>query len=267
MKQPPGYEDTQFPSYICKLNKALYGLKQAPTTWYSRLSFKLQELGFVSSKADCSLFIYKHQGIVIYILIYVDDIIVTGSSAQLIDKFLWQLQAEFVMKDLGDLHYFLGIEVKHTIKGFVLLRSKYIGDLLKRAKMENFKSVNTPMSTTEKLMRTEGTALSAIEATHYHNIVGALQYITLTRPDVAFPVNRVCQFLQNPTNLHLVAVKRILCYLKGTVSIGLSINKSASTLLIAFSDADWAGCPDDRRSTSGFAVFFGANLISWSSRK
>jgi histone deacetylase 1/2 len=114
---------------------------------------------------------------------------------------------------------------------------------------------------------TEGETLSSDDSTRYRSIVGALQYITLTRPDIAFSVNKVCQFLHAPTTVHWTAVKRILRYLKGTLSLGLRLSKSGSTMVSAFSDADWAGCLDDRRSTGGFAVFFGSNLVSWSARK
>jgi histone deacetylase 1/2 len=119
----------------------------------------------------------------------------------------------------------------------------------------------------EKLSVTSGHSLGPEDSTRYRSIVGALQYLTLTRPDVSFSVNKVCQFLYSPTTVHWEAVKRILRYLKGTLSLGLRIGKSKTILVSAFSDADWAGCPDDRRSTGGFAIYLGANLISWSARK
>lgn len=133
--------------------------------------------------------------------------------------------------------------------------------------MSNCKPAPTPMSTTEKLSREEGSKLSPTDTTKYRSVVGALQYLTLTRPDIAFAVNKVCQYLHTPTELHWTAVKRILRYVKGTCETGLKLARSSSTVLSAFSDADWAGSTDDRRSTSGFAIFFGSNLISWSARK
>jgi histone deacetylase 1/2 len=133
--------------------------------------------------------------------------------------------------------------------------------------MAGCKPVDTPLSTSEKLSLVDGEMLSSDDSTRYRSIVGALQYITLTRPDISYSVNKVCQFLHTPTTVHWTTVKRILRYLQGTISLGLRIRKSTSILLSAFSDADWAGCPDDRRSTGGFAVFFGSNLISWSARK
>jgi histone deacetylase 1/2 len=123
------------------------------------------------------------------------------------------------------------------------------------------------MSTSEKLSVHEGEPLGVEDSTRYRSIVGALQYLTLTRPDISFSVNKVCQFLHAPTTHHWTAVKRILRYLKDTSKLGLRLSKSSSMIVSAFSDADWAGCPDDRRSTGGFAVFLGSNLISWSARK
>ena len=123
------------------------------------------------------------------------------------------------------------------------------------------------MSSTDKLSATAGTILSPTDATEYRSIVGGLQYLTITRPDLSFAVNRVCQYLHSPTNVHWSAVKRILRYVRLTVSYGLHLRPSSSAVLSAFSDADWAGCPDDRRSKGGYAVFLGPNLIAWSARK
>ena len=151
--------------------------------------------------------------------------------------------------------------------GIVLTQEKYASDLLKRVGMGDCKSVNTPLSSSEKLSLFEGTPLGPSDATRYRSVVGALQYLTLTIPDIAFDVNKVCQFLHAPTTTHWEAVKRILRYVKQCTKLGLKIHMSASTLVSAFSDADWAGCVDDRKSTGGFAVFLGGNLVSWSARK
>jgi len=267
MKQPPGFVDSQHPDYLCKLDKSLYGLKQAPRAWFSRLSSKLLQLGFTASKADVSLFIFNKAGIQMYILIYVDDIIIVSSSSMATKRLLAQLQADFAVKDLGTLSYFLGIEVRHTSHGLVLTQRKYIQDLLSRTNMLTSKGVSTPMVPSEKLLLDSGDKLSPEDTTRYRSVVGALQYLSLTRPDISFCVNRVCQFLSAPTTVHWAAVKRILRYLHDTADMGLCFTKSGSSLLSAFSDADWGGNPDDRRSTGGYAIFFGGNLISWSSRK
>jgi histone deacetylase 1/2 len=267
MKQPPGFEDSARPHFICKLDKALYGLKQAPRAWFARLSGALVELGFQASKADVSLFILNQKGIHIYILIYVDDIIIVSSSSAATDRLLQQLSSIFAVKDLGNLNYFLGIEVHQSSTGLLLTQRKYIQDLLMRTNMETSKPVSTPMLPADKLSLRDGDPLSPEDATKYRSVVGTLQYLSFTRPDISFSVNRVCQFMSAPTTAHWAAVKRILRYLRGTTGMGLSITKTSAPLLSAFSDADWAGNPDDRRSTGGFTIFFGENLISWGSRK
>jgi hypothetical protein len=267
MRQPPGYEDKQYPNYVCKLDKALYGLKQAPRAWYARLCGKLVRLGFTPSKGDTSLFFYTKGSVTIFVLVYVDDIIVASSSVDATRALLRDLEAEFALKDLGDLHYFLGIEVKRNSDGLLLSQQRYATDVVKRANMWHCKPVDTPISATEKLSLTEGEALGEEDSTKYRSIVGALQYLTLTRPDLSFSVNKVCQFLHKPATVHWGAVKRIIRYVKGTLTMGLQLRRSTSTLVSAFSDADWAGCVDDRQSTGGFAVFFGPNLVSWSARK
>jgi histone deacetylase 1/2 len=265
MKQPPGFEKGD--QLICKLDKALYGLKQAPRAWYARLSTKLQQLGFSPSKSDTSLFFLAKPEVTMFVLVYVDDIIVASSTQAAVSGLLRQLRGDFALKDLGDLHYFLGIEVKKVADGITLSQGRYARDLLKRAGMEKCKGVASPMSSTEKLTKSEGKFLSLDDVTRYRSLVGGLQYLCMTRPDISFAVNKVCQYLQAPTALHWAAVKRILRYIQHTIDIGMKIRRSPSSLVSAFSDADWAGCPDDRRSTGGFAVYFGPNLISWSARK
>ena len=200
-------------------------------------------------------------------LIYVHDIIVTSSSSEADATLLQDLKKEFALKDLGELNYFLGIEVTRGEHGLVLSQEKYAREILSRVGMNNCKPCATPLSSTEKLSCFEGIALGSEDGTKYRSIVGALQYLTLTRPDLSYSVNKVCQFLHAPTTNHWTAVKRILRYIKHTIDWGFRIRKSNTTLASAFSDADWAGSVDDRRSTGGFAVFLGDNLISWSARK
>ncbi|KAK1618045.1 hypothetical protein QYE76_023562 [Lolium multiflorum] len=267
MQQPPGFEDPRYPQHVCKLQRALYGLKQSPRAWYARLSDRLLQLGFAPSRADTSLFIYNQRGCQIYMLVYVDDIVIAGSSSSAVDHVVHTLSATFPIKDLGRLEYFLGIEAAYKSQGMILTQHKYALDLLHRANMENCRAVTTPMSSTDKLSRDDGDPLGPDDVFRYRSLVGGLQYLTLTRPDLSFAVNKVCQYLSRPTTVHYEAVKRILRYIKGTLSTGLHIQPSSSTVLDIYTDADWAGCPDDRRSTGGFAIFLGGNLISWSSRK
>jgi histone deacetylase 1/2 len=174
MRQPPGFEDQNAPNYICKLGKALYGLKQAPRAWFSRLSSKLYALSFTSSRTDTSLVLYHKSGITLYVLIYVDDIIVTSSSDKAIAALLKDLNDDFAIKDLGELHFFLGLEVKKTESGLLLTQEKYARDLLDKVGMTNCKSAPTPMSSTEKLSLHDGTPLSPDDNTQYRSIVGAL---------------------------------------------------------------------------------------------
>jgi hypothetical protein len=265
MAQPPGFIHPQFPQHVCKLHKALYGLKQAPRAWYSRLSDRLLELGFIGSHSDSSLFIRRAPPEITYVLIYVDDILITSSLPQGTDSLLQSLQDDFAIKDLGPLNYFLGMEAISTTDGIILSQQRYILDLLRKSNMSEAKPVKTPMSTAHTLTLLSGDTLT--DPSPYRSLVGALQYLSLTRPNISFAVNKVSQFMHRPTSLHLQAVKRILRYLKSTISYGLLLRRSPSRTLQAYSDADWAGCPDDRKSTGGFCVFLGPNLISWSSRK
>ena len=175
MRQPPGYEDTHKPDYICKLDKALYGLKQAPRAWYSRLSSQLTSLGFIASKSDTSLFIYHKSDITIYMIIYVDDIIVASSSVVATNTLLKALRNEFALKDLGDLHFFLGIEVHHTDNGLVLNQAKYARGVLQRVSMTHSKPSPTPLSSSEKITAHEGELLGPEDSTRYRSMVGALR--------------------------------------------------------------------------------------------
>jgi hypothetical protein len=202
-----------------------------------------------------------------YLLVYVDDIIIASSTEKATAALLQDLKTEFPLKDLGDLHYFLGIEVNKVNNGIVLTQGKYASDLLRRVGMMDCKPVSTPLSTSEKLSLYKGTLLGPEDATKYRSIVGTLQYLTLTRPNISFAINKVCQYLHAPTTDHLTAVKRILRYIKQCVQLGLNIHRSTSTLVSAFSDADWAGSIDDRKSIGGFAVYLGSNLISWQAKK
>jgi histone deacetylase 1/2 len=226
------------------------------------LSSQLIQYGFVASKSDTSLFIYHKSRVTIYILIYVDYIIVASPSSAATDALLKALSGEFALKDLGNLHYFLGIEVHQVDDGIVLSQAKYAQDVLSRVGMTHCSGSPTPLSSSEKITAKEGDMLGPEDITNYRSMVGALQYLTLTRPDISYAVNKVCQYLHAPTTVHWTAAKRILRYVKHTLSMGLTFMRSSSTLVSAFSYANWAGCVDDRRSTRRFAVYFGPNLIS-----
>jgi histone deacetylase 1/2 len=268
MCQPPGFEDPAHPQHLCRLVKAIYGLKQAPRAWHARLSSVLGKLGFKASAADTSLFICQRSDVTVYLLVYVDDIIVVSSSPTASTQLVSALRDDFAVKDLGPLHFFLGIEVlRQSSGGLVLTQRKYALELLRRAGMIKCQPATTPMTVTDPLSISTGVPLLPDDATRYRSVVGGLQYLTVTCPDLSYAVNRVCQFLHEPRDVHWAAVKRILRYVKFTGDHGLRVSPSSSILLSAFSDADWAGDSDDRRSTGGHAIFFGGNLIAWSARK
>lgn len=193
-----------------------------------------------------------------------DDIIISGSTSIVIQQVIQSLTTEFDIKDLSELHYFLGIQITKTTHGLFLSQTKYIHDLLQKVEMVECKACDTPCLPYNRLFKDDGTPYN--NPTAYRSIVGALQYLTFTRPDIAFSVHQVCQFMQSPMVSHFTAVKRILCYLKGTLSVGISYTRGDLSLK-AFSDVEWAGDPNDRRSTTSMVVFLRNNLISWSSKK
>jgi len=264
MKQPPGFVNSSLPSQVCKLHKSLYGLKQAPRAWYTRLSDFLLSIGFRASKVDTSLFILSDGTNIFYLLVYVDDILLTGSNSAMLHHLIQLLNSEFKLRDLGVVHYFLGIEVQSTGMGLMLRQHKYILDILTRAGMTSYKPVDTLVSPSKIILLPDH---SFSDPTQFRQIVSALQYLTFTRPDICFAVNRVCQFMHAPTDSHWAVVKRILRYFKGTTSYGFHITRGSSFALHGFTDADWAGSIDDCKSTGGYLVFFGQTLISWKSGK
>ena len=200
-----------------------------------------------------------------YFLIYVDDIIITSSQASAIDSLLHQLGSEFAVKDLGGLNYFLGIKVVPCTPGVLLSQKKYILDILTRTKMFEAKLVSSPIASSTHLSVLDGDPCD--DPTLYRSTVGTLQYLSITRPDIAFSVNKLSQFMHNPTTLHWQSVKRLLRYLKQTIHFGIRIQPSSTTVLQGFTDADWAGDRDDRRSTGGYCIFLGSNLVFWSCKK
>ncbi|KAK0579728.1 hypothetical protein LWI29_030590 [Acer saccharum] len=265
MAQPPGFIDSDHPTHVCKLNKAIYGLKQAPRAWYHELRQFLIGSGFKNSYADTSLFILQSGDTLLYLLIYVDDIILTGNSATQVGHFVDALARKFSLKDLGPLSYFLGVEVVPHQHGILLSQRRYIMDLLTRTKMAGAKPVQTPLPTSPPLSLHSGTPLS--DPTAYRTVVGSLQYLSLTRPDISFAVNRLSQFMHQPSSDHWELVKRVLRYLGGTLNDGILIHRDSPISLHAFSDADWAGNKDDYSSTGAYVVYLGRTPISWSSKK
>jgi hypothetical protein len=263
--QPTGFANSALPQHVCRLNKSLYGLKQAPRAWYSRFASFLLSLGFSEARSDTSLFVYRRGTETVYLLLYVDDIVLTASSQQLLRRVIDALMKEFAMKDLGPLHHFLGMAVQRQGGSLFLSQRQYALDILAHHGMSDCKPCSTPVDTCAKVSADEGPPLA--DPTDYRSLVGALQYLTFTRPDIAYAVQQVCLYMHDPREIHLVAAKRILRYLQGTVDHGLIIPRTSPSQLVVYTDADWAGCPDTRRSTSGYAVFLGGSLVSWSSKR
>ncbi|KAL6324112.1 hypothetical protein AAG906_006383 [Vitis piasezkii] len=233
-----GFISTSHPQHVCKLQKTLYGLKQVPRAWFHKLKEALHTWGFISSTSDTSLFIYKHNDNFLLLLVYVDDLLITGNNAPLIQTLIQDLHNRFALKDLGLVKDFLGFEALRTTTGLHLTQSKYTVDLLTRTNMHSAKPVPTPMSTTLKLHATSSPAFS--DPTLYRSTIDALQYFTYTRPDIAFV---------------------------GTVHRGLHFTLASSLHLQVYADADRASSIDDRRSTTGYCVFLGTNLLTWNSHK
>ena len=208
---------------------------------------------------------YNRNGATAYLLLYVDDMILLASSTALLRHIIAWLHDAFAIKDIGPVHHFLGIGVRRTRNDFFLSQAQYAADLLECAGMVNCKPVVTPADTKGKVSAADGKPLD--DVTSYRSLAGALQYLTITRSDIAYAVQQVCLHMHAPRDVHQTMLKRILRYVKGTVHLGVQLRVVSSPTITAYSDADWAGCPDTRRSTSGFCVFLGSSLISWSSKR
>ncbi|KAG5561088.1 hypothetical protein RHGRI_004190 [Rhododendron griersonianum] len=265
VKQPPGFQNHEFPDHVFKLSKALYGLKQAPRAWYDRLSKFLIENGFSKGKIDTTLFIKTKDHDILVVQIYVDDIIFGATNESLCKDFAKCMQGKFEMSMMGELTYFLGLQIKQSTDGIFINQFKYIKDLLKKFDMEKAKPMGTPMSTSTKLNKDE--MGKPFDEKKYRGMIGSLLYLTASRPDIMFSVCLCARFQSSPKESHYLAVKRIFKYLIGTPNLGLWYPKGTSIDLIGYSDADFAGCAIDRKSTSGTCQFLGDSLVSWFSKK
>ncbi|XP_073046244.1 uncharacterized protein [Primulina eburnea] len=240
VSQPKGFEDPHHPNHVYKLKKALYGLKQAPRAWYGKLTEFLLDLGFKRGEVDKTLFIQKSKHDILVCQIYVDDIIFGASSQKDVDEFVKCMSTTFEM-------------------------SMYAKNLVKKFSAENTKHMKTPMGSSEKMSKEDVAA--DVDNTQYRSIIGSLLYLSASRPDIMFSVCLCARYQADPKVTHLKAVKRILRYISGTVDLGLWYTKETNTNLVGFSDADWAGNLDDRKSTTGGCFYLGNNLVSWYSRK
>ena len=265
VEQPPGFQDHKYPDYVFKLKKALYGLKQAPRAWYDRLSKFLLQNGFSIGKVDTTLFT-KTKGVdLIIVQIYVDDIIFGSTNVSLCEEFSKCMHSEFEMSMMGELNYFLGLQIKQTKEGIFINQAKYVKDLLKKFDFEGMKPLSTPMSSSIKIDKDENG--KAVDITKYRGMIGSLLYLTASRPDIMYSVCLCARYQSNPKESHLNAVKRIFRYLSGTKNLGLWYPKGTHNELFSYTDADWAVYTIDRKSTSGTCHFLGFALVSWFSKK
>ncbi|KAG7572467.1 Ribonuclease H-like superfamily [Arabidopsis suecica] len=268
MKPPPGLEDHNAPGKVFKLKKAIYGLKQSPRAWYHKLSTTLLDRGFKKSEADNTLFTLPSKEGIVVILVYVDDIIISGNDKVGIQETKAFLKSVFDIKDLGELKYFLGIEVCRSKEGLFLSQRKYTLDLLSQVGKLGAKPAKTPLEDDYKANRKGELDNKPFEdVTQYRRLVGKLIYLTITRPHICFAVNVVSQHMQAPTLHHWNMVTRILKYLKGAPGQGIWMGCNKNTELVGYCDADYAGDTKDRRSTTGYCTFIGGNLVTWRSKK
>ncbi|GKA53660.1 retrovirus-related pol polyprotein from transposon TNT 1-94, partial [Tanacetum coccineum] len=263
--QPEGFVDPDHPEKVYLLRKALYGLKQAPRAWYDELSNFLMSKGFSKGTIDPTLFKIKYGEDILLVQIYVDDIIFGSTNPKHSKRFEKLMHSRFEMSLMGEMKFFLGLQIHQSPKGIFINQAKYALEILKKHNMDNCHSIGTPLATKPKL----DVDLSGepVDQSDYRSKIGSLMYLTSSRPDLVQAVCYYARYQARPTQKHLKEVKRIFKYLKGTINMGLWYPKDSGFELTAFSDADHAGCLDTRKSTSGGIQFLGDKLVSWMSKK
>jgi hypothetical protein len=265
VEQPPGFEDSEYPSHVYKFSKELNGLKQALRAWYECLRDFLITNGFVVGKVDPTLntkTITKHLFIC---QIYVDDIIFGSTNKSSCEEFSRIMIQKFEMSMMGGLKYFLGFQIKQLQEGTFICQTKYIQDILRKFGMKNAKPIKTPMGTNGHLdLNTGG---KSVDQKVYRSMICSLLYLCASQSDIMLSVCICARFQTNPKEVHLRAMKRIMRYLVYTLKFGLWYPKGSTFELIGYSDADYAGCKIDRKSTSGTCQFLGRSLVSWASKK
>jgi hypothetical protein len=265
VEKPPGFEDSEYPNHVYKLSKALYGLKKAPRAWYECMRDFLITNGFKVGKVDPTLFTKTIAKNLFICQIYVDDIIFGSTNKSSCEEFSRIMIQKFEMSMMGELKYFLGFQIKQLQEDTFISQTKYIQDILKKFGMKNAKPIKTPMGTNGHLdLDTEG---KSVDQKVYRSMIGSLLYLCASRPDIMISVCMRARFHENPKEVHLRAVKRIMRYLVYTPKFGLWNPKGSTFDLIGYSDADYAGCKIDRKSTSGTCQFLGRSLVSWASKK
>ncbi|GJS72392.1 retrovirus-related pol polyprotein from transposon TNT 1-94 [Tanacetum coccineum] len=263
--QPEGFVDPDHPEKVYLLRKALYGLKQAPRAWYDELSNFLMSKGFTKGTIDPTLFTIRYGEDILLVQIYVDDIIFGSTNPKHSKKFEKLMHSRFEMSLMGEMKFFLGLQIHQSPKGIFINQAKYALEILKKHNMDKCHTIGTPLATKPKL----DVDLSGepVDQSDYRSKIGSLMYLTSSRPDLVQAVCYCARYQARPTQKHLKEVKRIFKYLKGTINMGLWYPKDSGFELTAFSDADHAGCLDTRKSTSGGIQFLGDKLVSWMSKK
>jgi hypothetical protein len=260
VEQPPGFESEEYPNHVYKLHKALYGLKQAPRAWYECLRDFLIENGFRIGKADSTLFTRKMGKDLFICQIYVDDIIFGSTNKSFCEEFSKIMTDRFEMSMMGVLTFFLGFQIKQVKEGTFISQTKYTHDILKKFGMDKAKPIKTPMGTNGHLDLDLGG--TSVDQKVYRSMIGSLLYLCASRPDIMLSVCMCARFQAAPKDCHLRAVKRIMRYLVLTPNLGLWYPKGSRFELLGYSDADYAGCKVDRKSTSGTCQFLGRSLVS-----
>ncbi|KAH9667537.1 hypothetical protein KPL70_021079 [Citrus sinensis] len=265
IEQPLGYVVKRHKDKVLRLKKALYGLKQAPRAWNSRIDKYFQEKGFTKCPYEHALYVKKKDIDILIVCLYVDDLIFTRSNPSLFEEFKKVMIKEFEMTDIGLMTYYLGIKVKQKEEGIFISQESYAKEILKKFKMNDYKPISTPVECGVKLSKhDEG---EDIDPTFFKSLVGSLRYLTCTRPDILYVIGLVSRYMENPKTTHFKAAKRILRYIKGTTNFGLLYSFSNDYKLVGYSDSDWGGDVDDRKSTIGFVFFMGDTAFTWMSKK
>jgi Reverse transcriptase (RNA-dependent DNA polymerase) len=265
MVQPPGYEQGG-PGVVCQLRKALYGLRQAPRAWHTKLKAELEVLGFKASVSDAGLFVLNKGDYKVYLLVYVDDMLIASRDLGGVEEIKQVLGAVFDIHDLGVATYFLGMEISRDLdKGVVTLsQKKAVADVIKRFGMGEAKGKSTPLSVSSRLSKEGGRQVGP--TVPYMELVGSLMYLaTCTRPDIAQAVGVLSRFMSCPTEHHWGTAKGVVRYLLSTQDVGLTFTRGAGSL-VGYCDADFAGDVDTRRSTTGYVFLLNGGAISWSSK-
>ncbi|KAI3813246.1 hypothetical protein L1987_17965 [Smallanthus sonchifolius] len=265
VKQPPGFIDHAHPNQVFKLDKALYGLHQATRAWYETLSGYLLSNNFRRGAIDQTLFIKDEGGEILRVQIYVDDIIFGSTRKKLCKDFEILMHSKFEMSSMGELNFFLGLQVKQVPNRIFISQSKYVKSILERFKMPDCSAARTPIQVHHQL--TPDKDGQDTDQHQYREMIGSLMYLTASRPDIMFAVCLCARFQAAPKISHLQAVKRIFRYLKGAPRHGLWYSKNDKFNLYAYTDSDYGGCILDKKSTSGGCQFLGGRLISWECKK